>query len=98
MKTLLAVVLVTMMAGVASAKTCEDCPPRTIPVVDTDGNTVGAHIDGGTCWATEPAGDGCNTCSFETWCINGEWYRSSWANCTLMGCSGGIKLPGNPTE
>lgn len=38
------------------------------------------------CGYTVPAGDGCNTCSGESWCIDGKWYTDGAALCTLKTC------------
>jgi hypothetical protein len=84
--------ILAMLAGTGWAQTCEECPPRAVEVVDVDGKVVEAIIMGGTCGAIRPAGDGCNTCSFETWCINGQWYRSPGEMCTLVSCMGDYKI------
>ena len=68
------------------AQTCEECPPRVIMV-----DNVAFTMDGGgECMASRKVD--CNTCSYEVWCIGGQWYRSQWEGCTLMYCGGGYKI------
>ena len=38
------------------------------------------------CFTSQPAGDGCNTESFETWCIDGKWFRGNWGMVTSLAC------------
>ncbi len=38
------------------------------------------------CGYTRPAGDGCNTCSCDTYCIDGKWYTRGHCSCTLAAC------------
>jgi len=45
------------------------------------------------CIYSYPAGDGCNSCSGETWCINGEWYTSGTGLCTLKACRNDYEIP-----
>lgn len=95
----LLILLLLMLAVGAEAKTCEECPPAMWDVL-TDNGTVKRQGmgGGGNCGITVPAGDGCNTCSVEVWCVDGQWYESQGRICTLLGCYRPIILPGNPTE
>ena len=77
-------VFLVLGATVSFAETCEECPPRA--------TADGEIMLGGTCMGTRAAGDGCNRCSFETWCIDGQWYRSNWEMCTLALC-GAVGFP-----
>jgi hypothetical protein len=47
------------------------------------------------CGYSEPAGDGCNTCSGETWCVDGKWFTTGLRQCTLLGCIRAYEIP-NP--
>lgn len=46
-----------------------------------------------------PAGDGCNTCSTEVWCADGQWYQGNVRMCTLLSCGfPNYKIPNPFTE
>lgn len=51
------------------------------------------------CLYQRPAGDGCNTCSETTWCIDGKWFTDGMVNCTLASCGliNGYEIP-NPFQ
>lgn len=38
------------------------------------------------CWYSFPAGDGCNTCSSNAFCVEGTWMSQCFASCTNLNC------------
>ncbi len=38
------------------------------------------------CTYSYPAGDGCNSCSGNTYCENDRWYTDGLGWCTTLGC------------
>ena len=52
---------------------------------------------GKPCGYSVPAGDGCNSCSAEAYCIGGQWYQTPFGMCTLRACWREYKIL-NPFE
>ena len=52
---------------------------------------------GKPCGYLVPAGDGCNSCSAEAYCIDGQWYQTPFGMCTLRACWRDYKIQ-NPFE
>lgn len=49
------------------------------------------------CSYSHPAGDGCNTCTGTTWCLNDKWYTDGLGWCTAMYCAKTYEIS-NPFE
>lgn len=49
------------------------------------------------CSYSVPAGDGCNTCSGTTYCVDGKWFTAGAFLCTVSACIRLYEIP-NPFE
>jgi len=49
------------------------------------------------CEASQPAGDGCNTYYFTTWCVDNVWHTNGMGRQTLVYCAKDYVIP-NPFE